>query len=582
MTEPTIAEDWVITDYESQSTDSGYRTRSFNVEGSSQEITKLHWAKNETRPNCMNKSCRFKFTLLKRQHHCRKCGEVFCNNCVAFRRTLSLLANYDPQGKLYKVCESCYLECRDDSPYTRSRTEDFNNERKHRKQQEKARVTGKAGLYKSWRDMLNLGKECERLREGFKKCFTSEVKRTLNTVEEMIKTPDWQKSSVWLMTSMTDKCNKCASGFGLLTKKYCCKVCGVVLCKSCIHKELLVYIPDDVNDNIPADVELAIIKIVGCPEVEPEISVLLHVCTQCRKYLVGLQEERAKHQARLEAKDIDEGVIASLIEVNKSISTLQTKLVYHLAKYREIIESLDNNSRGTKSESNTKILAKAQSDLSDHFASLSSKIPAVKQLVAATTTDTQKNLLRNYLKSKSDFYLDNVNTFRKLKRKLAEAAPPEVLEHIQKIVDKNAIVCAQIFIRQLIFESIHLCVKYSLQECVSILLKPLDEKIEIEALQCLQSQGEDAEQHTQYLTQIVKQQMQDRRLIRPSRRKLSQHGRSHAAEILVARLPLVLDKVKVQLTLKSVDRSFKGTKDCLEKTLDQAQQLQSTDLLTKK
>jgi hypothetical protein len=65
------------------------------------------------------------------------------------------------------------------------------------------------------------------------------------------------------MTSMADKCNKCASGFGLLTKKYCCKVCGVVLCKSCIHKELLVYIPDDVNDNIPADVELAIIKIVG-------------------------------------------------------------------------------------------------------------------------------------------------------------------------------------------------------------------------------------------------------------------------------------------------------------------------------
>lgn len=558
----------------------GYPPRPFDVTGNgeiSQEITKSHWVPNDIRPNCSNKACRFKFTLFKRQHHCRKCGEVFCNDCVSYYAPLSLLANFDPQGRRYKVCKSCYDENRDDVVIYRSDTEIFQQMRSAKK----PTAVPPSGPFKSWRDRLNLEKECERLKEGFKKCVSSEVKNLLYTVEEMMTTPDWQKSSLWLMTSMSNKCQKCGSGFGLMRKKYCCKVCGVVLCKSCIHKELLIYLPDDVNDNTPTDIEVAIINIIGCPGVEPELSVLLHICTACREYVISVQEQRVRalsRSLRSEVMDTEEEVVKTLIDLDKSISSSQAKVVMHLKKYEEIIHSLDDGSRTCKAGDNTKILAKAQGDLSDHLATLSAKVPSIKQLVSRCTTDTQRHLVSNFLQAKSNFYLDNVNTFRKLKRKLADAAPPEVLEHIQKIVDKNAIVCTQICVRQLIFESIHLSVKHKLEDYVSRLLQKLDEVIDEEVEACLKSQGEDLEEHKHFLEQIVKQEMEKRRLIRLSRRLLQSEGPKHAADIIVQRLPIVLEKVKVQLELKSVDRSFRRTKTCLDTTLKQAQNLTSVDL----
>ena len=67
------------------------------------EITKRHWVNSEEKLKCANKQCGKKFSLIDRPHHCRKCGDVFCNSCVQYRRKLTLLAQYDPEGKSYKV-----------------------------------------------------------------------------------------------------------------------------------------------------------------------------------------------------------------------------------------------------------------------------------------------------------------------------------------------------------------------------------------------------------------------------------------------------------------------------------------------
>ena len=68
---------------------------------------------------------------------------------------------------------------------------------------------------------------------------------------------------VFQQENLSDKCQRCGLEFSLLKKKYTCKLCGQALCKSCIHKELLVYIPDDVNDNEHTEVKLVIIKVTG-------------------------------------------------------------------------------------------------------------------------------------------------------------------------------------------------------------------------------------------------------------------------------------------------------------------------------
>jgi hypothetical protein len=62
---------------------------------------------------------------------------------------------------------------------------------------------------------------------------------------------------------------------------------------------------------------------------------------------------------------------------------------------------------------------------------------------------------------------------------------------------------------------------------------------------------------------------QDHRLIKLSRRNLKHSGSTHAADMLIRRSTDILHQVKVQLMLKSVNRSFPLTKQTLDQTLDQ-------------
>lgn len=49
------------------------------------EVDKSQWLKDKDVSACMN--CGGKFSLLKRQHHCRKCGKIYCENCCKSSNT---------------------------------------------------------------------------------------------------------------------------------------------------------------------------------------------------------------------------------------------------------------------------------------------------------------------------------------------------------------------------------------------------------------------------------------------------------------------------------------------------------------
>jgi len=62
----------------------------------------VEWIPDESQPNCMNPECSKRFTFLKRKHHCRSCGGVFCNSCSN---------NYLLLGKTKcRTCDFCYRE----------------------------------------------------------------------------------------------------------------------------------------------------------------------------------------------------------------------------------------------------------------------------------------------------------------------------------------------------------------------------------------------------------------------------------------------------------------------------------------
>ncbi|KAH3684283.1 hypothetical protein WICPIJ_004758 [Wickerhamomyces pijperi] len=73
-------------------------------------ITKAHWLPNHHRLSCNGANCDTVFGLVKRRHHCRKCGDIFCSNCISSEYGVKL--TYDAQfdvfnGTTAKVCAGC-------------------------------------------------------------------------------------------------------------------------------------------------------------------------------------------------------------------------------------------------------------------------------------------------------------------------------------------------------------------------------------------------------------------------------------------------------------------------------------------
>jgi len=62
-----------------------------------------HWIPDDRVNNCTK--CKTEFSsLTERKHHCRNCGNIFCDGCTTYR----YLVRYYPDGQIRRLCESCH------------------------------------------------------------------------------------------------------------------------------------------------------------------------------------------------------------------------------------------------------------------------------------------------------------------------------------------------------------------------------------------------------------------------------------------------------------------------------------------
>lgn len=61
------------------------------------------WIPDESAPHCM--SCQSVFTVVRRRHHCRNCGKVFCGKCSANAVPLPRYGHVKP----VRVCNRCFM-----------------------------------------------------------------------------------------------------------------------------------------------------------------------------------------------------------------------------------------------------------------------------------------------------------------------------------------------------------------------------------------------------------------------------------------------------------------------------------------
>jgi|MDSY01.2.fsa_nt_gb hypothetical protein len=66
------------------------------------ELVPPRWQHDDDIRHCQQ--CGLEFTMFKRQHHCRVCGKIFCDNCSNNRKLLpEQFHSFDPQ----RVCDPC-------------------------------------------------------------------------------------------------------------------------------------------------------------------------------------------------------------------------------------------------------------------------------------------------------------------------------------------------------------------------------------------------------------------------------------------------------------------------------------------
>jgi len=61
------------------------------------------WEKDDEAKACHE--CKTEFGFFTRKHHCRRCGQIYCEQCTSHTIKLEII---HPEGGKYRVCNSCY------------------------------------------------------------------------------------------------------------------------------------------------------------------------------------------------------------------------------------------------------------------------------------------------------------------------------------------------------------------------------------------------------------------------------------------------------------------------------------------
>lgn len=74
--------------------------------------SKAHWSANNSRSTCTNCSAPFSVfsTGKHRRHHCRRCGQLFCDPCSSYTVRLDPNCNFHLLGQKTRACGKCFAE----------------------------------------------------------------------------------------------------------------------------------------------------------------------------------------------------------------------------------------------------------------------------------------------------------------------------------------------------------------------------------------------------------------------------------------------------------------------------------------
>ncbi|KAI7932470.1 hypothetical protein M0657_000600 [Pyricularia oryzae] len=76
------------------------------------EPKRSHWKPDESATVCDHPSCTKRFGYFTRRHHCRSCGNIYCDPHSSYQISLDEDAQYNPRGQLSRACGICFDQFR--------------------------------------------------------------------------------------------------------------------------------------------------------------------------------------------------------------------------------------------------------------------------------------------------------------------------------------------------------------------------------------------------------------------------------------------------------------------------------------
>ena len=318
--------------------------------------------------------------------------------------------------------------------------------------------------------------------------------------------------------------------------------------------------------------EWSIIRVVGCPDEEPNVCLYLTMCNLCHEEVESIQVSRFYSVKSNVCKT--NALLGSASAVTEKMNTYEARIRDDLVTYQEMVENMVDgqgklNEISGSGQSIVQIFAKLQIDISDQFSQYADLIYELKNLTDfKSSTQTEWLLIHNILKTKSKFYNKNMATFKYYKENLSKTMPPAGLQEVQNYSDKQAINSTRITTRLLGLELLHICGQNNLEPTVAQKVSELDGICFEELQSFIRSLGENWGEHCRRLDSLVKEMFQSKRMVVPSKRLIQERQDAYLKPFLLERCCEVLQQTQRQMLARSSKKKFVKSKDALEKLIE--------------
>lgn len=418
------------------------------------------------------------------------------------------------------------------------------------------------GCRRQTRSKLNIDAECQRLLSGFKDdVIKNNFSRIMHGFKSMYDTPKWQRSSLFKDKISQGKCHNCGVKFGIVKRKFDCCVCGQFVCADCSSTDLLVYIPDQQVESARPEPNLIIVKIVGCPAKEPGICMYLRGCSSCITYLQKRQVDMF-HQQKLEETTNESW--KDIVDLSKAATDTKLQIEKHLSQYQQLVESLEQEHVSKSPEQNQlQLIAKEQEDVSDYITQLAVTLQSLKRI--NPRSGGQIIIVKNLITMVCRDYRDALSKFGNLRSRLEIVIPHDVLRRMQEMEEKNVINAAYLSIRQLAYETIHLCDKYNMDTDITEQITAVEMTMYDELRERVEKATDDWNFHETAIRVMLQYRLKEHRLIKPSREIVKKQGVAYIRGFLLERCNAIAQRIQLELSVKCSDKSFAQSKKQLSK-----------------